>query len=122
MGSLGGLYCGGSAQMVESALGFQGAETMYVGDHIYTDVSQSKVHLRWRTALICRELEREVEALAYGREHRERLIELINQKETVGDVFNQLRLALQRRQAGREAQVGGEGRTAGGGGWCRLGG
>ena len=44
-------------------------------------------------------------ALAYGREHREKLIELMNQKEVVGDVFNQLRLALQRRTKDRAAQV-----------------
>jgi hypothetical protein len=43
--------------------------------------------------------------LAYGREHREKLIELMNQKEVVGDVFNQLRLALQRRTKDRAAQV-----------------
>lgn len=101
----GGLYCGGSAQMVEKALGFQGDQTLYVGDHIYTDVSQSKVHLRWRTALICRELEKEVRALEHGREHRKKLIELMNQKEVVGDVFNQLRLALQRRTKDRAAQT-----------------
>ncbi|KAH7298269.1 hypothetical protein KP509_25G034600 [Ceratopteris richardii] len=100
----GGLYCGGSAQMVEKALGFQGDETLYVGDHIYTDVSQSKVHLRWRTALICRELEKEVRALELGQEHRKKLIELMNQKELVGDVFNQLRLAVQRRTNNRAAQ------------------
>ena len=46
--------------MVESSLGVHGDEILYVGDHMYTDVSQSKVHLRWRTALICRELEEEV--------------------------------------------------------------
>ena len=46
--------------MVESSLNIHGDEILYVGDHIYTDVSQSKVHLRWRTALICRELEEEV--------------------------------------------------------------
>lgn len=91
--------------MVEKALDFHGDETLYVGDHIYTDVSMSKVHLRWRTALICRELEKEVMALAYGRGHRAKLIELMNQKEVVGDVFNQLRLALQRRTVGRQAQV-----------------
>lgn len=56
----GGLYSGGSAQMVENSLGIHGDEILYVGDHIYTDVSVSKVHLRWRTALICRELEEEV--------------------------------------------------------------
>ncbi|BBN07446.1 hypothetical protein MPTK1_4g03850 [Marchantia polymorpha subsp. ruderalis] len=101
----GGLYCGGSALMVEMALGVHGDETLYVGDHIYTDVSLSKLHLRWRTALIIRELEKEVKALAYGREHRAKLIELMNQKEIVGDVFNQLRLALQRRTVGRAAQT-----------------
>ena len=46
--------------MVEKCLNVHGDEILYVGDHIYTDVSQSKVHLRWRTALICRELEDEV--------------------------------------------------------------
>lgn len=101
----GGLYSGGSAQMVETALGIHGDEILYVGDHIYTDVSQSKVHLRWRTALICRELEEEFNALARGKDHREKLIELMNQKEAVGDVFNQLRLALQRRTKGRPAQT-----------------
>ncbi|KAK9161863.1 hypothetical protein Syun_008204 [Stephania yunnanensis] len=101
----GGLYSGGSAQMVESSLNIHGDGILYVGDHIYTDVSQSKVHLRWRTALICRELEKEYTALIQGREHRSSLIELINQKEVVGDLFNQLRLALQRRTKGRPAQT-----------------
>jgi hypothetical protein len=62
--SAGGLYSGGSAQMVENSLGIHGDEILYVGDHIYTDVSQSKVHLRWRTALICRELEDEVSIIS----------------------------------------------------------
>ncbi|KAJ4954681.1 hypothetical protein NE237_011464 [Protea cynaroides] len=101
----GGLYSGGSAQMVESSLDTHGDEILYVGDHIYTDVSQSKVHLRWRTALICRELEDEYRALIHSRSHRAALIELINQKEVVGDLFNQLRLALQRRTKGRPAQT-----------------
>ncbi|GJU43228.1 5'-nucleotidase domain-containing protein 4 isoform X1 [Tanacetum coccineum] len=100
-----GLYSGGSAQMVENSLGIHGDEILYVGDHIYTDVSVSKVHLRWRTALICRELEEEYNALIHSREHRARLVELINQKEVIGDLFNQLRLALQRRNMGRPAQT-----------------
>ncbi|CAI5507526.1 unnamed protein product [Closterium sp. Naga37s-1] len=101
----GGLYCGGSAQMVEKALGFAGDETLYVGDHIYTDVSQSKLHLRWRTCLVCRELEQEVEALIHGHDTRLRLIDLMAQKDRVGDCFNQLRLALQRRTQGQAAQT-----------------
>ncbi|XP_039071346.1 5'-nucleotidase domain-containing protein 4-like [Hibiscus syriacus] len=101
----GGLYSGGSAQMVENSLNIHGDEILYVGDHIYTDVSQSKVHLRWRTALICRELEEEYNALIQSRGHRATVIELINQKEVVGDLFNQLRLALQRRIKGLPAQT-----------------
>ena len=58
--------------MVERALGFAGDETLYVGDHIYTDVSQSKLHLRWRTCLICRELEQEVREGGEGRGGEER--------------------------------------------------
>lgn len=46
--------------MVEKALDAYGGELLYIGDHIFTDVSQSKVNLKWRTALICREMEREV--------------------------------------------------------------
>ncbi|TQD72846.1 hypothetical protein C1H46_041612 [Malus baccata] len=101
----GGLYSGGSAQMVENSLNIHGDEILYVGDHIYTDVSQSKVHLRWRTALICRELEEEYSALIHSRGHRAALVDLINQKEAVGDLFNQLRLASQRRTKGRPAQT-----------------
>ncbi|KAL3577469.1 hypothetical protein D5086_018973 [Populus alba] len=101
----GGLYSGGSAQMVENSLDIHGDEILYVGDHIYTDVSQSKVHQLWRTALICQELEEEHNALIHSRGHRATLIELINQKEVVGDLFNQLRLALQRRNTGRPAQT-----------------
>lgn len=44
-------------------------------------------------------------ALIHSRGHRATLVELINQKEIVGDLFNQLRLALQRRTKERPAQV-----------------
>ncbi|KAJ0980020.1 hypothetical protein J5N97_015494 [Dioscorea zingiberensis] len=101
----GGLYSGGSAQIVEKSLGVHGDEILYVGDHIFTDVSQSKVHLRWRTALICRELEDEFNALIHSRSHRAALIELVQQKEVIGDLFNQLRLARQRRTKDRPAQT-----------------
>ncbi|CAB4293004.1 unnamed protein product [Prunus armeniaca] len=44
-------------------------------------------------------------ALIHSRGHRASLVELINQKEVVGDLFNQLRLASQRRTKGRPAQT-----------------
>ncbi|QCE13639.1 5'-nucleotidase [Vigna unguiculata] len=102
---IGGLYSGGSAKMVESSLNIHGNNILYIGDHIYTDVNQSKVNLQWRTALICRELEEEYNALIHSRGYRQSLLELINQKEVVGDILNQLQLTLQRRSKRLNAQT-----------------
>ena len=41
-------------------------------------------------------MEEEIEALARGKEHRRKLKELMNKKELVGDLFNNLRLTRQR--------------------------
>ena len=56
-----------------------------------------------------------MEALALGASHRQRLIDLMEQKDRVGDCFNQLRLALQRHTAELPAQVGPWGGGQGGG-------
>lgn len=47
----------------------------------------------------------QVEAQARGQEQRKRLEALMDEKERVGDCFNQLRLAFQRRAADRAPQV-----------------
>ncbi|PNW73801.1 hypothetical protein CHLRE_13g573150v5 [Chlamydomonas reinhardtii] len=101
----GGLYCGGSARMVEKALGVEGDDLLYVGDHIYTDAALAKINFRWRTALVIRELELEIDALARGRPHRDALKELMMKKELIGDVFNQLRLSRQRWVHGHTANA-----------------
>ncbi|KAL1807496.1 hypothetical protein ACET3Z_024486 [Daucus carota] len=100
----GGLYSGGSAQLIEKEFNIRGDKILYVGDHMYKDVCPSKVHSRWRTALICREFEEEYNSLIHGREQRTMLRGLINQKEVVEELFNQVRLALQRRSTGCPAQ------------------
>jgi hypothetical protein len=48
-----------------------------------------------------RELEDEIEALVSGRDHRRQLKELMNKKELVGDLFNNLRLTRQRMLSAR---------------------
>ncbi len=58
-----GVYVGGDAAQVEAYLGVGGEDILYVGDHIYVDVHESKDVLRWRTALILRELEEELAAI-----------------------------------------------------------
>jgi HAD superfamily 5'-nucleotidase-like hydrolase len=92
----GAAYMGGSAAQVERDLGIEGDEILYVGDHMFGDVHASKSTLRWRTALILRELETEVAALeAFARE--EKLIAAkMDEKERLEAQLSQVRLSLQR--------------------------
>lgn len=92
----GGLFSGGSAKMVERALGVSGDEIMYVGDHIYTDVSISKIELRWRTCLIIRELEEEILAVRLGTEAKQELRRLIELEQRLVDLQSQCKLRKQR--------------------------
>jgi HAD superfamily 5'-nucleotidase-like hydrolase len=91
-----GVYLGGDATRVEEYLKLSGAEILYVGDHIFADVRMSKSLLRWRTALILRELEDELEALEGFRAREAELVELMGAKEKLEVEQRDLRLQLQR--------------------------
>jgi HAD superfamily 5'-nucleotidase-like hydrolase len=58
-----GCFTGGHAAWLESMLGAQGEQVLYVGDHIYGDVLRSKKNASWRTLLLVPELERELKLL-----------------------------------------------------------
>lgn len=58
------IYYGGNATMIEKHFGFHGDEFLYVGDHLFSDVRATKKIHRWRTALVVRELEDELEAVS----------------------------------------------------------
>ena len=60
-------------------------------DHSCHASIRCQINFRWRTALILRELEDEVVALARGRTHRARLMELVTKK--VGRLYMQLDVA-----------------------------
>ncbi len=96
----GGIYLGGSAAQVERDLGLSGDLVLYVGDHMFGDVHMSKRRLRWRTALVLRELEAEVEALEGFRPTEERLANLMALKEELEAQVSTARLHLQRGRAG----------------------
>lgn len=67
-------FTGGHAAWLESVLGAEGEQILYVGDHIYGDVLRSKKNASWRTLLLVPELERELKLLeAKSREMRELL-------------------------------------------------
>lgn len=93
-------YLGGSAVQVERDLGISGDEILYVGDHMYGDVHVTKSVLRWRTALVLRELEGEIAALeSFGALERD-LARRMVEKERLEAKLSQTRLDLQRLKGG----------------------
>jgi hypothetical protein len=94
-------YYGGSAAAVEEALGLSGSEILYLGDHIYADVLASKSLLRWRTGLIVRELEQELQAIEGFKSDQRRFTALMARKEHLEQEYSQLRLEIQRLRKGR---------------------
>ena len=95
-----GAYLGGDATKIEEYLGLSGAAILYVGDHVYADVKMSKSSLRWRTALILRELEEELAAVEGFREAEKQLVALMAEKVKLETVHSHTRLALQRLHKG----------------------
>lgn len=94
----GSVYYGGNARGVEKHLGVPGEEILYIGDHVYADVHVTKEVLRWRTALIIRELEAEIEATLSFASKQGQLRDLMARKVDLEQVHAALRLSLQRRE------------------------
>lgn len=92
----GKVYVGGNAALVEASLGYKGQDILYVGDHLFTDVNISKSMHRWRTALVLRELEDELDAVRSFQASQYELTELMAQKVERERAYAQLRLALLR--------------------------
>lgn len=92
------MYMGSNAGKVEESLGLSGDEILYVGDHLFVDVSVTKNVLRWRTALVLRELEKEIQALQRFADRQADLSEQMREKEQLEAEHAQLRLQLQRKE------------------------
>lgn len=95
-----GIYLGGHAQAVEEYLRLSGDQILYVGDHIFSDVNVSKSVLRWRTALVLRELEEEIDTTAEFQPRERRLARLMERKEGLELSINRAKLKRQRRRLG----------------------
>ena len=96
----GGIYLGGHAGLVERDLGLAGEEILYVGDHIYADVHVSKDVLRWRTALVIRALERDLQAIQQFEPQQGRLTRMMSEKADLERRYSGLRLQIQRIEDG----------------------
>ena len=103
----GRVYAGGDARLVEMSLGLAGADLLYVGDHLFGDVHASKALLRWRTGLVVRELEYEIDALMAFQETEAKLAELMGRKTELDHNLAQKRLSRlrHRHQYGAEVDV-----------------
>jgi hypothetical protein len=104
----GGAYFGGSAARLERDLGVSGDEILYVGDHMFGDVLFTKRVLRWRTALILRELEGEIEAIQSFAASEANLAAKMHLKEEMEVALDQAKLAVQRKKLGYGPQPDGE--------------
>lgn len=93
-----GVYHGGDAGKVEEYLGLAGERILYVGDHVFADVKVSKSALRWRTALILRELEEEIEAIEAFRSSERVLVAMMAEKERLEGSYCRVRLELLRQR------------------------
>ncbi len=94
----GRVYLGANAVLVEQSLRLTGEEILYVGDHVFVDVNISKSILRWRTALVIRELEEEMAAMDGFRPQQDELTALMDEKESIESEYRALRLTAQRVQ------------------------
>jgi HAD superfamily 5'-nucleotidase-like hydrolase len=94
------VYLGGSAQQVEKYLGLSGDEILYVGDHMFGDVHVTKNVLRWRTALILRELEEDILAEKAFLPQQTQLSKLMIEKERLEAQLCQVKIELQRKKHG----------------------
>jgi len=97
-----GIYLGGNASLIEDYLGLSGDRILFVGDHIFSDVNVTKNVLRWRTALVMRELEGEIEALQRSARRQRNIRELMDEKVEREAEISRLRLA-RRRDASENA-------------------
>ncbi|MEM1053958.1 MAG: HAD-IG family 5'-nucleotidase [Bacteroidota bacterium] len=99
-------YVGGHAALVEASLGLRGDQILYVGDHIWSDVKVSKQLNRWRTALVLRSLEDEIEAMQLFEPDQERLRVMMARKERLEAYASAIRLEKQRNAEGYGPQTG----------------
>lgn len=95
----GKVYHGGNARLVEQALSLSGKDILYIGDHAYGDVRASKSVRRWRTALVLRELEEEIEALGSFQQQQKTLTDLMERKIQMERRMSLLRLNIQRKRS-----------------------
>ena len=95
------VYYGGNAKKFEQLTGYNGDEILYVGDHIYGDIIQSKGLFNWRTMLVVEELNLEIPKHDEVRKFTKEINEKLDDREKLDEELQKIRsiLAANKRQA-----------------------
>jgi len=78
----GKVYIGGSLQQFTRISGWRGRSVVYFGDHLYSDLVEPSQKEGWRTGVIIKELETEVE-IQNSPKYRENLAELLEIEDVI---------------------------------------
>lgn len=102
------VYYGGNAKLFEKLTSYQGDEVLYIGDHIYGDIIQSKGAVNWRTMLIINELEDEIKKLDEGMQYTKLIDKKLIERETLDEELQKIRsmMAANRRLAKKAQKKG----------------
>lgn len=102
------IYHGGNAKLFQKLAGYRGDEILYIGDHIYGDIIQSKGALNWRTLLIVEELEEELPKLEFNRPLLNEINQKVQQRETIDEGLQKTRsiMAANSRRAEKSRESG----------------
>jgi HAD superfamily 5'-nucleotidase-like hydrolase len=89
------VFQGGSYLDLHKMLGVKaGAELLYVGDHVYSDLLRGKKGANWRTMLVIPELESELDTLSSCGSNMEELAVLRQQRDALEDQIQRLEWRL----------------------------
>lgn len=92
------VYHGGNATLFQQLTGYKGDEILYVGDHMFGDIINSKGLFNWRTMLIVEELDAELPKLEELKDGYEQILKLTQEREEFDETIQILRSKLNANQ------------------------
>lgn len=82
------IYSGGNIHKFEELMNLNGAEILYVGDHIFSDIVISKRSAWWRTALVIQEMQGGVQHMIDHESQLNRIYQIDHAARQLDDMIN----------------------------------
>jgi HAD superfamily 5'-nucleotidase-like hydrolase len=100
------VFHGGNVQHLHTMLKIKnGADVLYIGDHIYGDILRSKKDLGWRTMLVITELEKEVSDLAQFANEHKNFEELLGAKDTIDEEIQRVKVLIKQLKNSQTPEI-----------------